>query len=302
MSSAACNAPNRWHRPCCSAAAVATLGLLFVVAAIQAQEGPLDTIRDDVRQGRPSLPSPAEKPGADRPTSSSSDPDPWLDGMDGQTLLALPFAAVIAATSPIWVPQGLLEDNFPAPGYFLRYPYDHSPEYIKMYEGCPRTRSCAGRLDLEYIDDFHDLQSFGGHLFLETSSRFGLDTSFSRISDRPRYGRRDELNLGDCNLVYRFAQSNWAECHAGLGTNWLDDSRGTELGFNFTYSADVFPKKPWVLCAAIDWGTLGRAQLFRFRTTAGVAIRHVELYTGYEYTDIERTQWNGLVGGVRLWF
>ena len=74
------------------------------------------------------------------------------------------------------------------------------------------------------------------------------------------------------------------------------------MGFNFTYAADIYPRKPWVLSAAIDWGTLGQAELFRFRTTAGVVFHGVETYAGYEYTEIGRAHWNGLVAGLRFWF
>jgi hypothetical protein len=77
---------------------------------------------------------------------------------------------------------------------------------------------------------------------------------------------------------------------------------GSAAGDWFTYAADLYPPKPWVLTAEIDVGTLGHAGLFRFRTTAGIAWRRIGLYTGYEYTDIERTHWNGLIGGVRVWF
>jgi hypothetical protein len=52
----------------------------------------------------------------------------------------------------------------------------------------------------------------------------------------------------------------------------------------------------------LDAGTLGRAALFRFQTTAGVMLKRYELYTGYEYCDVERTHWNGLIAGVRVWF
>ena len=103
-------------------------------------------------------------------------------------------------------------------------------------------------------------------------------------------------------MTYRFAQSDFGQFRAGLGINWLNDPSQTNLGFNFTYGADIFPAKPWVFSAVLDAGTLGHAGLFRFRTTAGVAYRSVELYTGYEYTDIGSVHWNGLIGGVRLWF
>ena len=74
------------------------------------------------------------------------------------------------------------------------------------------------------------------------------------------------------------------------------------MGFNFTYGGDFFPRKPWVLSTAIDWGTLGHAGLFRFRTTAGVIWNRFESYVGYEYLDIGTTQGNFAIGGVRVWF
>jgi hypothetical protein len=87
-----------------------------------------------------------------------------------------------------------------------------------------------------------------------------------------------------------------------LGANWLDDQQETNLGFNFTYGADFFPGNPWVVSSAIDWGTLGHAGLFRFRVTGGAVFHGIEVYTGYEYLDIERTDSNALVTGLRFWF
>ena len=138
-------------------------------------------------------------------------------------------------------------------------------------------------------------------MILETTSRFGIDASFHYLSERLPEGD-DHLNLGDCNLIYRFAQSSRAEMRVGIGANWLNDSTRTDLGFNFTYGGDFFPCKPWVLSAAIDGGTLGHAGLFRFRTTAGVIFNRFEGYAGYEYLDIGSTQDNFLIGGVRVWF
>jgi hypothetical protein len=82
----------------------------------------------------------------------------------------------------------------------------------------------------------------------------------------------------------------------------LSDVQNTDLGFNFTYAADLYSCKPWVLSAQIDAGTLGYARLFQFRTTAGVVFQGVESYAGYEYTDIGRTHWNSLIVGLRFWF
>ena len=76
----------------------------------------------------------------------------------------------------------------------------------------------------------------------------------------------------------------------------------SDLGFNFTYGGDFFPHKPWVISGGIDWGTLGDAGLFRFRTTTGIILRSFETYVGYEYSDIGSTQNHFFISGVRIWF
>ncbi|MFH1918872.1 MAG: hypothetical protein ABIP48_03150 [Planctomycetota bacterium] len=229
--------------------------------------------------------------------------------------------AFYALTSPLWGPYKALDDDLATYDYFPRFPYDEVPGYM-MSDPCrawdedatcaadplrtdrwPSTpRTWAARLRVEYADEFNDIERVSGHLLLSTRSRFGLDTETSYLEESFPRGGQDELWLGDCNFVYRFAQNEFAQFRTGLGFNWLDDPVDTNYGFNFTYGADLFPRRPWVLSATIDWGTLQRAELFRFRTTAGVLVRGVEVYTGYEYLDIDATQMNGLMGGVRIWF
>ena len=139
-------------------------------------------------------------------------------------------------------------------------------------------------------------------LLISTASRFEFDTRFQHLAERLAGGGEDQLWNGDCNVTIRFAQSDFAQFRMGLGFNWLNDPARTDLGFNFTYDADIFPAKPWILSSVLDAGTLGHAGLFRFRSTVGVIHKSLEVYTGYEYTDIGTVHWNGLVGGVRLWF
>lgn len=57
-----------------------------------------------------------------------------------------------------------------------------------------------------------------------------------------------------------------------------------------------------VVVAEIDWGWLGHAGLFHARTTAGVNIQNVEVYTGYDYFDVGSAQIGGLVAGIQLWY
>jgi hypothetical protein len=223
---------------------------------------------------------------------------------DPSLILAGFCLAGAAVTSPVWVPKAALDDNtFSFDGRFARFPYDNLSGYIQPFDAGGQTKPWAVRLDAEYVETFDRLDNvIGGHLLVDTASRFGLSASFNHLEEELSGGGRDRLQVGDCNLVYRFAQSEWAEFHTGLGMNWLADGSRTDLGFNFTYSADIYPRKPWVISAAIDWGTLGHAELFRFRTTAGIVFYGIETYAGYEYTEIGRAHWNGLVAGLRVWF
>ena len=207
------------------------------------------------------------------------------------------------AAAPIWIPRMVLDDSNSIEGYFPRFPYDHGKSGSMLIgEGTSGARRWSGRLRSDYAEDFDDLSRVGGNLLLSTTSRFDLDIAMNHFEERLADKDRDRLWLGDCNLVYRFAQGSRVQWRAGLGFNWLDDPIDTDFGFNFTYGVDVFPVKPWVLSAVLDWGTLGSADLFHFRTTAGVIIHGFEAYTGYEYYNIDRFQFSGLIAGVGLWF
>ena len=170
---------------------------------------------------------------------------------------------------------------------------------MKMTDVPEIARPWSIRADTEYVETFRNLDDLSGHFLLSTSWRFGVSASFDRLQEYPSSGGADQLWLGNCNLVWQFAQSDRAEFRTGLGMNWIDDPQCSNVGFNFTYAADIFPYKPWIVSAQLDAGTLGRTGLFRFRSTAGVVLRNFEIYTGYEYNDIGRASWNGLIAGLR---
>jgi hypothetical protein len=271
-------------------AIVAAAGLLLfgAVASLHAQT--LDTIRNEVREA----PAPAASSSSKSSSSHSSGGDCDDDSPWGDLYLYLAEVAGEAVSSPIWVPHFLLKDNY---GFadLHQFPYDDTTDP-------PETFPFAIRFDADYVEAFDNLDRINGHLLISTASRFEFDARFQHLAERLADGGQDQLWTGDCNVTYRFAQSDFAQFRAGLGINWLNDPTQTDLGFNFTYGADIFPARPWVLSAVLDAGTLGHAGLFRFRTTAGVVYRSVEVYTGYEYSDIGSVHWNGLIGGVRLWF
>ena len=133
----------------------------------------------------------------------------------------------------VLAPHYLLEDDFSDAGYFRLFPYERESDYI---EKCPilgQTRPLALRLDAEYVATFDRLDIFDAHLLLSTASRFDVAASWNHLEERLPGGGRDKLSLGDCNLVYRFAQTGWAEFRTGLGVNWMADSGDANFGLEF---------------------------------------------------------------------
>jgi hypothetical protein len=155
---------------------------------------------------------------------------------------------------------------------------------------------------VEWVDEFNDIDRLGSHLLFDTTARWGVETEWNRYREELAAGVYDNLWAGDFNLFFRFAQCRSAQMRVGLGCNWLHDEHDTDFGFNFTYGGDWYVVDPWVLSATIDWGWLHHASLFHFRTTAGIVLHGVEVYTGYDYYDVGSTQISGLVGGMRVWF
>ena len=279
-------------------AGVVAASLLLFAGRACGPEGVLQTMRDDVRNGTPSSSSPAKKDSSDNQNSPSNNSSNSSSGGDGSEATAALVGLGMVATAPVWIPMALI-DNHPFQMNCLPdYPYNAS--LGDLLNRAPKIWSL--RFDAEYADNFDNLDRFGGHLLLETASRFGLEAAASQFEEGLSDNRRDRLCLGVANLVYRFAQADWAEFRAGLGANWLADKQDSNFGFNFTYAADFFPCKPWVISSAIDCGTLGRTGLFRFRATAGVVFHGVEAYAGYEYLDVGRADVNALVTGLRFWF
>ena len=270
----------------------------------------LQTLRDEVRG------SASEKKKKEKKKKQKHDDhhhaDCWGhcddDDDDEENPLAELFGQIawITLSSPFWGPHASLKDDLGDDGYFPRYPYkDGLPGYMVtdvLDASRVRLSNWSGRLRAEYADDFTDMSRIGGRLLFSTTSRFGLDTEWNHRREEFPSGARDELWTGDFNVVYRFAQSERAQFRAGLGLNWLHDQSDGDLGFNFTYGADFFPKDPWIFSGTIDWGTLGRASLFHGRASVGILIEGVEIFSGYDFFDVGNVQIHGLVGGLQIWF
>ncbi|MBN2218527.1 MAG: hypothetical protein JW719_14220 [Pirellulales bacterium] len=285
---------------------VIALTVIALGRSVPARAGDLELLREDVRDDtdHDAWPEPRRSPDEyqnrderKKALEDADDDNPWSEFVGG----AVVAVGGVVVASPFWFPRNLLNDQG-GEAYFLPYPYRDGSRYMTVDGWDGNVYGWAARLRTDYAENFDDLSRVGGHLLLSTTSRFGLDAETNYLQERFAHGGHDQLWLGDFNIIYRFAQSERAQWRAGLGFNWLDDPVDTDFGFNFTYGFDIYPRKPFVFSTELDWGTLGGAEAFHFRTTAGALIRGLETFVGYEYRDIDRFHFNGLVAGVRLWF
>lgn len=289
---------------------VCVLGGNFASSSAKGQE--IASLREDVRTNSP----PAPTGGGGSSGSQSSDAydeqdDSWStleDGLFSNGALGLGALTGMAITAPFWGPAALLGDSLGTPGYFPTYPYEHNAGYMLTSQvailgaEAPPRYVWAWRGRAEYGTNFDGLEWTGGGLLLETAVRFGLDAELRNYREQLPRIPNDEIWLGDCNLHYRIAQSEWIQVRAGLGMNYLADAGQVDLGFNFTYSADLYLCQPFVVSAEVDWGTLGHSSLIHARLTAGMQLGPAEGYVGYDLYDIGPFDAGGMTAGLRLWF
>lgn len=291
---------------------IVTLTCLLGQCAVLAVAGDgLHELRTEARDAGPftapshwSPPQPAPSPTRSNfhsdPAYADDDEDTFLDGELTQWLT---LGAITLAASPFWGPARLVGDDYTSAAYFARYPYQRPVDgYLMLEPVVPRKpRPIAGRAALEYGGDFHDQSLVAGSLVLDTTWRFGLDVA-ARYAREERGTAHDDLWLGDANIVFRFAQSPSLIFRTGVGFNWLSDDIGQDGGFNFTYAADWFFARPFILSAELDWGELGHASLFHTRAMIGVEWHRAEVYAGYDYLDVGNAQLDAWIAGCRFWF
>jgi hypothetical protein len=294
-------------------AAVATLATLLVLVRPAAAGESLAGLRDDVRTPPVDSPEPrAKKP--DRPGSSCDDGYGYGNDCDDDSMTPEAFAGLaslgaIVLTSPFWFPQLAIGDTLQTPAYFSHYPYQYGDGYM-LVDPAEALGLAGSRVPYwwsvrargEFGSGLDDLDWIGGRLLIETKSRWGVEGDFRYVLEDLGSGIHDDAWLGDANILYRFAQSEWMQFRAGLGANYLSDREETDFGFNFTYAVDAQPFRPFVFTAELDLGTLGHASVVHVRTTAGVVFGVSEAYIGYDLYDIGSTQIQGLVAGVQIWY
>jgi hypothetical protein len=236
----------------------------------------------------PATPPPSKDP--DRLAYPDKDEDELLGGL-----------CLLLLAAPVYLPIAGTHDNYTHSMYFPDYPYETGSTGV-LTNGGTGSKGFGGYISFDDSHNFDQVNTVRNELMVSTSSRFGVRASESYLTEQLPGRTVDHLWIGDANFILRFAQCDYAQFWTGLGARWLTDDFGNELGFNFTYGADLFPCKPWIISANLDAGNLGNAGVFHGRITSGLAWRRFELYAGYDYLRIDTVDIAGPVAGMRVWF
>jgi hypothetical protein len=119
---------------------------------------------------------------------------------------------------------------------------------------------------------------------------------------------KDALYLGTANLSLLPIRNRRGILRFGGGINSMIDGRVPgqghreyALGWNVTSSFDLFPVWPLVISGRVDAGRLYHATMVRARASVGVMLWRMEIYGGYEHTQVDRIALGGPMVGIRLW-
>lgn len=276
-------------------AALVRTALAWVVVAAPSVGEELEQVREGVH-----APDPPSAPSAPRERSNDTWDDPW-DDSDDSFDDAVTYLVLAVVAAPYWIPYSAFDE--PGCERFAGYceEYDHLPFKDSEWFCSSNYIVASARAQAEYGTNYGDMQSVGTRLQIDFPLlRTSIESSWTNYYEDLSSGT-DHLALGDANLVFRFVQNPRTTWRSGVGLNWLNASDG-DIGFNFTYGVDVLPVHPVVWSSEIDLGTLGNASLFRIRTTLGAQWLDGELYTGFEYVDIEDAQIPQMLFGFRYWW
>jgi len=262
----------------------------------------VDLARQEVRQQDSVSSAPAADPAPSRSSSSSSSNDPDDDSWTLEEMGGMLFLAGAAVSSPVWLPAMLLDDNYRVPGFFPPHPYEKAKGAVVIADEIYKPlRPWAAQVSFAYGNDFDGVARYGGQALVSTTQRVDFDTEWNWYREDQPDGA-ETIHTGDVNMMFRCAQSERVQLRIGLGMNWLVDEQDQDVGVNFTYNAQLYPVKPAVLTAELDWGTLGHAPLLHLRTTVGAVWHGCELFAGYDYRSIGQADLQGPMLGMRYHF
>lgn len=149
--------------------------------------------------------------------------------------------------------------------------------------------------------DFDGITAGGAGFKFQAPRGLGLEGSVMTLRESGT-NFRDNLWLGDLNLVGEIVNRPNVRGRIGIGFNWLADSWGSEAGLNLTAGADLKLTERLMVSLESDIGTLGDADFFHARINASRRFDSLEWITGVDHFNIGGAEINSVFTGIQLRF
>ena len=155
---------------------------------------------------------------------------------------------------------------------------------------------------MEYGIPLDEVSHWGTELIIQSPSRWGIDTRFALKLEEGSHGFRDSLWNGEFNLTYEVIRTTDLRVRAGVGLNWIGDSYHGEAGPNLMVGGQWQFTTACSLDGYLAFGTVGRADMFHGRLTAGYKMTFSELYTGIDHYRVGGESISTWITGLRFRF
>ncbi len=172
---------------------------------------------------------------------------------------------------------------------------------VTLVQNASQLFGARGRIRGEYGNDFDDLKRIRGQVLWTFNGRVGVDASVNSWQQKRSSPRTlGDFWTGDANFVYSMG-AKYIAMRGGVGAAWIKN-KNFDVGYNLTYGADLYLKRPFLASAEVDWGKITGDKLFHYRGTVGVQLMRFEVYVGYDSYRLGHLHFNGPVAGAGIWF
>ena len=295
---------------------------LSALSVEHASAGILGGARDEVRDSSSSSSSSSGSSGG---SSSSHDDDDDDDGFFGDLIFQLCFGwmdddddhyhheptnyelhehGYRTDSVPYRLPPPELTEEYePTLVGFAEYPYAHDYGGHFMADAPDfQPVGSTWRTWFEYGSDFDTIDRYSIDIWATFEGPIGFDADFNYYTEDLGAGASDELRIGDVNVLFRFIGNPDHMAFFGIGANWMNDSAGSEIGWNFTLRTEHFPGRPIHVTTDFDAGWLGEAEHYHANISAGIIWKQIEFTAGYDYRKIGSVSLKGPMFGLQLWY
>ncbi len=273
----------------------------LISGMVSAEAGDLQKFEDEMNPSSPPAPV-VEKHSKDKEISREERPNHWRKRHADEDCTADHcddnfggFVAGLVLGAPFYIPALAIGDHYDTSYRLQGYPYEKTRGYLAR-----SGKSWLIRAETSRIWSTHDAPAWEGKLSLYTSSRLGLDTSYTRYSEHVADDIHS-LAFFDFIPTFAFARTEKWDWRIGAGYESVQ-GRDHHDRLKLTYIVKYFFAKNFRFDA--DLGTSLASGSTVFEVSPGIAYHwdRYEIKAAYERRSISDVVLEGPQVSLAVWF